>query len=170
MSVSIRQIARGLVFAFSCLGLSILALYAFGKPPERWAQVAGAYGYDRERQQAILFRAAIEDGIIIDRSNLDLPRLNEEEEHGRRLNFDRCKVGMDVYKQSGAIKGWRFDDFEYRFALDVDPTKWASYDDQEGVLEMAQCYFSAGDSRVKLKIPVYGTNRYNSITIWSSSN
>jgi hypothetical protein len=138
-----------------------------GKPQQaRWAQVASAYGYDRSRQQAILFRAAVKDGKIIDRSNLDLPLLDAEAEEGRRLNFDRCRVGLDVYEQSGAIKGWRVNDPTYRFALDVDPATWATYDDKEGVLTMAECYFTAGDSRVGLRIPVYGTNKYKPVQLW----
>lgn len=120
------------------------------------------------RKERFFNQVLVENGPIQNKARDDLPLLSKEEEYGRSLNFERCQVGMDVYLKSGAIHGLSTGNSSQRFALFVDKKTWPGRSDQEDILLMTECYFAAGDSRVRISIPVYDMLTRNPLGICRS--
>lgn len=130
---------------------------AQGRPA--WTKQAQAAGYDKERAQVVLFQGEIQGGQRIDRDDPYLPPiLDEEARHGRAENFDRCKVAVDTYKQTGQVARVGFDDPKKLFTVRVDGARWAEEGPDEVVLEDLACFFAAGDVRRTLVFPVDDEN------------
>ena len=103
----------------------------------------------------VLFQGEIQGGQRIDRDDPNLPSLlDEEARHGRAENFDRCKVAVDTYRQTGQVARVGFDDPKKLFTVQVGGARWAEEGTDEAVLEDLACFFAAGDVRRQVVFPV----------------
>lgn len=148
--------------AILVIGIPILAgLACFqsaqGKPA--WTAQAQASGYDKERVQVILFQSELQGGQRIDRDDPYLPPIiDAEARHGRAENYDRCKVAVDTYKQTGQVVRVDFNHPTKLFSVQVGGQRWAEEGADEVVLQDLACFFAAGDVRRTLVFPVDNEN------------
>lgn len=123
------------------------------RPEPAW--VIDAQANTSERHQVIRFKREIQSGQRMDRDDPYLPPLlDEEARHGRAENFDRCKVAVATYKQTGQVARLGFDDPVTLFTVRVDSQRWLDEGADEVVLEDLACFFAAGDARRKVHFPV----------------
>ena len=146
-----RQLAVG--FACVALGALLACSIAAPRPTPAWA--IDAQASTSERHQVIRFRREVRDGLRIDRDDPYLtPILDEEVRHGRAENYDRCKIAVDTYQQTGQVVRIGFDDPTTLFAVRVGSRRWMDDGPDEVVLEDLACFFAAGDVRRRVVFPV----------------
>ena len=142
-----------LITIFLIAAVSMLFMHASDGPS--WAREAHAAGAGKESSQRILFAREIENGQRIDRDDPYLPPIiDEEARHGRAENFDRCRVALDVYQQTGQVARIGFDDSRHLFTVRVGTERWLREGPDESILEDLACFFTAGDVRRLIVFPV----------------
>ena len=128
------------------------SLTSFGRIPT-WA--IDAQANTSERHQVIRFKREIQGGQRIDRDDPYLrPLLDEDARHGRAENFERCRVAVATYEQTGQVMRVGFDDPTTLFTVRVGSQRWLDEGADEVVLEDLACFFAAGDDRRKVRFPV----------------
>lgn len=142
-------------FWLTALGALLACSVVSPRTTPAWAIQAQAGASNKEWAQVVLFTGEIRDGQRIDRDDPYLPPLlDEEARHGRAENYDRCKVAVDIYQQTGQVRRVGFDDPTTLFTVRVDGARWAEEGPDEVVLEDLACFFAAGDVRRKVVFPV----------------
>jgi len=144
----------GTVVASSMVIFWMLAL-ALTSPTRTPTWATDAQANTSDRHQVIRFKSEIQGGQRIDRDDPYLPPLlDEEARNGRAENFDRCRVAVATYKQTGQVVRVGFDDPTTLFIVRVGSQRWLDEGADEVVLEDLACFFAAGDVRRKVRFPV----------------
>ena len=144
-----------LAVGFACVALGALLACSIAAPRPTPAWAIDAQASASERHQVIRFRGEVQDGQRIDRDDPYLPPiLDEEARHGRAENYDRCKIAVDTYQQTGQVVRIGFDDPTTLFTVRVGSQRWKEEGADEVVLEDLACFFAAGDVRRRVMFPV----------------